>query len=537
LVINGIIETDGNIISMKISLTIISFILLVASLVGIYQVYSRPTETDVTEEVTLLDYEHQGGFDYLVSMKPSHLYGPEPQETPPQPDLLKYPAEYIDHFNLTFSYKFIPDGPVSGTSEKVEVRAIVRSAGISGQKEIVLVPETSETGNFTISFPLNISADVSNSTIILGDNISGSEVTILADVYTIVDADLVPVFESYSQSLPLHLNGPLIEVEGDLVHTSTGNIGDLYYEQLGEFDYKVILRADSPFGAITLGPSSPTLTTPVQTVTLGPEDTIISRLIDAINMSFSYRFESSEPVKKLEETVTVEAVLASPEKWSKTIELVPEAIENGDFTVTFPLDLKAFTELFSTIQQETGTSSSSRILTIRAEVRVLADTDSGTIEAGFTPTISTDLTGDTLVWSGGLMQSEPGSITSTRVVPRTEKYLGMSVSQARILVPVIAGIFLVLFLAILWYFWRRSGGPYAEEQEAQQALNKYKNLVVETKELPEVKPGEVVILLNSLDDLVKTGEGLLKPILHKAEGQRQVYCVFDGSMRYEFRLT
>jgi hypothetical protein len=523
---------------MKISLIIISFVLLVASLVGIYQAYGRSTETAVTEEVTLFDYEHQGEFDYLVYLKPSHLYGPEPQETPPSPDLMKYPAEYIDRFDLTFFYRFVPDGPVSGTSVKVEVSAMVRSLETSEQKEIVLVPETSGTGDFTVSFPLDISADVSNSSITFGDNISGSEITITADVYTIVETDSGPVFESFSQSLSMRLRGPLIEVVGDLDYTSTGYVGDLNYEQQGQFDYEVLLRADSPFGAITLGPPSAISPTPAPTETLDPQDTIISRLIDAMNMSFSYHLESSEPIKKLDETVAVEAILASPEKWSKTIELVPTTAENGDFTVTFPLDLKAFSELFSIIQQETGTSASGRVLTIRAEVHALADTDSGTIDADFTPSISTDLAGDTLVWSGNLTQSEPGSITTTRVVPQTEVYLGMPVSRARILLPVVASVILVLFiLALLWYFWQRPVGLSAEEKEAQQALKRYKSIIVETKELPDVKPGETVVLLNSLDDLIRTGEGLLKPVLHKAEGRRHVYCVFDGSTRYEYYLT
>jgi hypothetical protein len=523
---------------MKISLIIISFVLLVASLVGIYQAYGRPAETAVSEEVTLVNYEHQGEYDYLVSMKPSHLYGPEPQETLTQPDLMKYPAEYIDRFDLTFSYRFVPDRPVSGTSEKVEVKALVRSSGASEQEEIVLVPETSGTGDFMVSFPLDISVDVSNNAIVFGDNILGSEVTITADVYTIVETDTGPVFESFSQSLLLRLRGPLIEVVGDLDYTSNGNVGDLNYEQLGEFDYKVFLKADSPLGAIALGPPSTTSPTPAPTETLGPEDTIISRLIDAVDMSFSYHLESSEPIKKLDETVAVEAILSSPEKWSKTIELVPATAKNGDITVTFPLDLKAFSELFSTIQLETGISASGRVLTIRAEIHAVADTDSGTIVADFTPSISTDLAGDTLVWSGNLTQSEPGSITTTHLVPQTEKYLGMAVSRARIWFPVVASIIFVLFiLAIFWYFWQRPVGLSAEEKEAQQALKRYKSIIMETKELPDVKPGETVVLLNSLDDLIKTGEGLLKPVLHKAEGRRHVYCVFDGSTRYEYYLT
>jgi hypothetical protein len=123
-------------------------------------------------------------------------------------------------------------------------------------------------------------------------------------------------------------------------------------------------------------------------------------------------------------------------------------------------------------------------------------------------------------------------------VPQTEKYLGLPVSQTRILLAVVASIILVLFIfSLLGYFWPRQGKLTAMEKKAQQAQKKYKNIIVEIKELPEVKPGETVILLNSLDDLTRTAEGLLKPLLHKAEGQRHIYCVFDAATRYEYHLS
>jgi hypothetical protein len=524
---------------MKKGLLIISFLLFAASLFGVYKAYSLPTERAVTEEVTLLDYQHQGKFDYLVYLKPSYLYGPEPQEPlPPPPDLMKYPTGIIDRFNVTFNYRFVSDRPIAGTSEEVEVRAIVKSPGAKEEKEIILAPKTSKTGDFTITFPLDISDNISDNYITISDNISGSEITITAYVYATFETEAGPVFESFTQSLPMQARGPLVEVEGDLNYTSSGYVGELNYEQHGEFSYEVYLKPGSSFGPITLKPPSMISPTPAPPETMGPENTIMSKLVDGMNITFFYHLESSQPIKKLDEAVAIEAVLENPEKWSKTIELVPLTNKSGDFTVTFPLDLKQFSELFDTIQQETGGSASARNLTIKAKVHTLADTDFGTIDADFTQSINTDLTGDTLVWSDNLTKSEPGSIKTTRVVPQTEKYLGLPVSQTRILLAVVASIILVLFIfSLLGYFWPRQGKLTAMEKKAQQAQKKYKNIIVEIKELPEVKPGETVILLNSLDDLTRTAEGLLKPLLHKAEGQRHIYCVFDAATRYEYHLS
>jgi hypothetical protein len=523
---------------MKTSLPIISFLLLIVSLFGLFRAYNLPTERLVIQEVTLLDYQHQGKFDYLVYLKPSHLYGPEPQEPPPPPpELMKYPVAIVDRFNLTFSYSLVPDRPVAKTSEEVEVRAIVKSPGAKEDNEIILIPRTSKTGDFTVTFPLDISDNVSDSQIAVSDNISGSEITITAYVYATFETEAGPVFESFTQSLPMRARGPLIEVAGDLSQTSPGHIGELNYEQHGEFNYEVRLRTDSPFGPVILKPPSVISPTPVSPQAMSPENTIISGLVDSVNMSFSYHLESSKPIKKLDEAVTIEAVLESPGKWSKTIELVPLTNKNEDFTVTFPLDLEQLSVLFDNIQQETATSASARNLAIEAKVRVLADTDFGTIDENFTQSVSTDLNEDVIAWSDNLTKSEPGSFKTTDIVPRTEKLLGLPVSQTRILLAVITGIILVLFaFSLLWYFWRRQAKLTTTEKEAQQAHKKYKNIIVEIKDLPEVKPGETVILLNSLDDLIRTAEGLLKPVLHKAEGQRHIYCVFDAATRYEHQI-
>ncbi len=521
---------------MKIGLLAVSVVLLIISLLGVYQAYSLPTERNVTEEVTVLDYQHSGRFDYLVSLKPSHLYGPEPQETPPPPpETLKYPAAIIDRFNVSFSFHFIPESPVARTSEEFEVRALVRSPGVTEQQQLILVPKTSRTGDFTITFPLDISENTTADNITISDNISGNEIIITAYVYTTCETHMGPIFESFTQSLPLRAKGPIIEVEGDLNHTSPGHIGGLNYEQQGEFDYEVYLKGDSPFGAIALKPPTVITLTTLPPKTAGPETTIMSRLIDGMNVSFSYHLESSQLIRKLDESLTIEAILENPGKWSKTFELVPLTGESGDFTVTFPLNLTEYIELFNTIQEETGGIAESHNLAIKAKVHTSADTDSGKINEDFVQSLTTDLAGDTLTWSENLTKSVPGSIKTKRVVPKGENYLGLPVSQTRILLTIVVVIFFVLCgLSFLWYFRLRPTRLTENEKEARQTLKKYKSNIIEIRELPEVKQGETVILLDSLEDLARTAESLLKPLLHKAEGRRHVYCVFDGTTRYEY---
>lgn len=72
------------------------------------------------------------------------------------------------------------------------------------------------------------------------------------------------------------------------------------------------------------------------------------------------------------------------------------------------------------------------------------------------------------------------------------------------------------------------------DEEAMRARRKHKDVILDVKELPEVTGRERVILLDSLDELIKTADDLLKPVLHRAEKGRHTYCVLDGMDRFEY---
>ena len=93
------------------------------------------------------------------------------------------------------------------------------------------------------------------------------------------------------------------------------------------------LKPNTLFDTTTLKPPSVTSTPK----TLGPGDTIFSKLVDGMNVSFSYHLEASKPIRQLEEEVEIEATIEDPGKWSKTIVLVPLTKKSGNFTTTFPL--------------------------------------------------------------------------------------------------------------------------------------------------------------------------------------------------------
>jgi hypothetical protein len=438
---------------------------------------------------------------------------------------MKYPAEYIDRFNMTFDFSFVPDKPVAQISEKVEIRAIVKRIGVDDE-EIILVPETEKTGDFTTSFTLQNIEDL----------LSG-DIEIIATVYTTVETDTGLIFEDFTQNMSIKPSGALVVVSGDLEEIESGYVGELNYEQRGHFDYGVLLQPGSPYGSIILSPPEIKPAEPLPRETMGTGDIILSDLVDEMEVSFSYNLNANKLIAEQYELVEVEAIIENPGKWAKTITLVPTTREDGDFNITIPLDLKQYIEIFSVIQQETGVPVSARNLTIKVNVDTTAVTGTQTIESEFTQSITTDLREGIIVWSGDMEKSEPGSIVITENIIQQEKFIGIEIKQLRIISPIVTSIVFLLLLFFLMIYFRKSPLELSEiEQEAQHVAKKYKGIIIEIEELPVVKPGETVVRLHSLEDLVKAAEGLLKPVLHKAGYEIHIYCVLDPPMRYEYQF-
>ena len=108
----------------------------------------------VEEPVALVNYQHNGQFDYLVHIYPSYLYDTY-AETPEEEGRSYYFTSIVDKINIGFNYDLIADGPISELSSDVEIVAIV--TGPSGWQKEVLLSSTSGMGSsLTIEFPLNL---------------------------------------------------------------------------------------------------------------------------------------------------------------------------------------------------------------------------------------------------------------------------------------------------------------------------------------------------------------------------------------------
>jgi len=467
-----------------------------------------------------------GTFGYTVQLKSN-------MEIPSNP---KYPAEIVDTIEFVFAYV-----PVQKTSGLACVDAVLENPGI-WQKKIELVSTSSKNGDFTLRFSLDID-EIHQ----LFDNIEKEiGVTTPTRNVTINAYYLASDGQRFAQSLPIKLDKPLIEVDSNLTQTKPSGTGT--------FDYIVYLKPNSIYGATTLKPPAPvTPSTPTfeitlepapspalpSSTTLKPGQVVFSKLVDRMDVTFYYRFKSDRQVNKVTTDVEITAVVEAAELWSKEFPVLYTRNKGGDFEVSFPLDLVYYLELLETIRAETGASGESNNVIVIANVHTVAETEFGLIDETFSQAMKGTLRGNVLEWDE-LAKTEPGSIEETRLIPNPNKYLGLSVAEARVLSTALAGIFFLCFVGYLVLYVRfKPAEPLPAEKEALRVKKKYRELMAEATGQTPIE-GEKIISLGSMEDLITVANELGKPIIHQATGKPQephAYYVFDAATRYQYVLV
>ncbi len=512
----------------------ISAVIFIISLIGLLVGSALPVQ--VEQEVSQLSYIHSGRFDYLVYLKPSYLYGPEPQEPPEPPPNVQYPIALIED-EIDMSFKFDTNSTLlQSVKQGVKIEAVLQSGDL-WQKAVELVPVTDKTGNFKIEFELDL--DEINELFDTIDEETGIA-TRTREINIVATVGLGEGLESENliQSLPITLSSNVLEIGGELVKEVTDNSGGITTR--GTFDYTIHLEENSLYKTDTLKPpeSTPYVTPEQKTLGVGP--VIPYDLVDRMDTSYYYSFQASRPIEVITEEITITATLESPDIWSKTFILLPSTRQTGDFSIDFPVDIVYLNELLSAIRGETGSAGENYNLIIEAFTRFTAETEFGPIDEVFTQTLSTEMGGGTLTWNEELQMTQEGAITTTRIIPNPSRYLGLSAGGVKMTSLILGLIFLMLFIASLVFYNKFKPAELPMfEKEALAAGKKYSDRIAEASSQTPMA-GEKIISLGSIDDLVKVADELGNPIIHQpptAAEKQHTYYVIDGTTQYQYIIT
>jgi len=557
---------------LKVSLVILTLVLLLASGFGVWKASTMPQERK--EAVTLVNYQHQGEFDYLVYAEPGLLFGPPPAEiseaeAEEEEGRTLYFTNIIDHIDVSFTYGFAPDYIAEDVFSAVDIVAIIH--GPSGwQKEVPVISDIGQDDYFTIYFPLELEEfdeiidDIEDELELREaeyeyeyeyewveeeDRYELVEVahervpnvydlTIEARVHVEANTGSEWIEDTFVQPMEISIGEGTLKWDKELNLVQRRYQRGCSYKHVGNFGYTIFLEEHK---TALYGPDVTTLSPepywPPIIITRSPGEVYFPRIVDIIKSSFSYRFISDQPVNNLVEDVEItatleypagEAVPGFPTMWQKIFTVVPKTEKSGDFALNFPVDVNYFSKLTDVIRGEIGLGAPTYNLIIEAKVHTKADTQFGTIDEVFTHTLKGKLGTTTITWDKELQKSEPGTIEKTRIVtdPDVPKY--------RLWSRVLLGMLLLGFLFVVWHVILTRPVMSRIEEEAFRAKKKHKNVIVDITELPAAKPREMVVPIGSLDELIKAADNLLKPVLHRAEAEKHIYCVIDGLTRYEY---
>ena len=357
----------------------------------------------------------------------------------------KYPAAIVDTLDFTFSYQ-----PVMTGSAAASIEAVLENPGI-WQKKVTLVADKAVSANGPLKFSLSLDS-------LLAQFNEIDEVTRLTTSPRLVTlkATVVQNKNSFVQSLPFTIDDDILEIPGDL--QSTQNAGT------GAFDYVLNLKPNTLFSASTLRPPQVSLTpdellTPTYDINtdpgpqqevlpatvLGPDQTAFTKLIDKMNVTMNYQFQSDQTVNSLNTDVNVRAVIEAPNVWSRTINLL-ETSKSGNFSLAFPIDMAGYNALVQAINTETGVSPASVNISVIAALHTTGQTSSGKINATFSPVLKGTIAGNVLQLNKDLdHQSARGRSKLTTLFP----------IRAAIWVFPPAGpeTYLWLWLLVLSFYW------------------------------------------------------------------------------------
>jgi len=130
------------------------------------------------------------------------------------------------------------------------------------------------------------------------------------------------------------------------------------------------------------------------------------KIIDSIDVHYSYQFLTGEPVTDVTEEVEISAIVSSPGVWQTEVILVPKTEQVGAFTISFPLERSTFSDLAANITAELGVGTTSPDVVLKASVHTTARTKAGTISDNFIQTYRVKLTSTILEWDSQPVLSE-----------------------------------------------------------------------------------------------------------------------------------
>ncbi|MFC1958955.1 DUF5305 family protein [Chloroflexota bacterium] len=492
-------------------------VLVLASIIGVISAFNAPLTLE--KKVTRLTYGLTASFDHKTFGRPV---------IPPEPDLITYP-KITDSIAVSYSYEFLTEQPLTGVTEMLEV-TITLGSPQTWQKEIVLLPSTKKTGRFTVTFPFD-SESLIQTAIDISDNLSSGQPSTLAVLTAKVRTSAATASGTFTsefiQTCDVNLGTNVIRWRQPFALERKGYWEGIIYEEKGEFAVTALMKSN--LLGLEMAQSRSTGQAPLllsPPLSQYPKDT--TQLIEII---FSGELKSDPGVGQVNNDVTIEAVLTGPGGRKYSFDLLNTSVTEGKFSIaSSPIDIAVLYSIIDTGQEMSLVPPSGYDLLIQGNIHTVAQSGFGAIEDSISPALTARLGQKGVAWPEQDEMTKSGEFTDVEVVTNRDRTPAIIGS---------CGAFVMMTIGLLFSVWR-----YMETRkillpvppliaEAAQAKKRHKDLIVDIEDLEALQAGTIVNF-SSLDELIKIGDVLLKPVLHKVDPTAHIYCVVDTSVRYQY---
>ena len=325
--------------------------------------------------------------------------------------------------------------------------------------------------------------------------------------------------------------------------SQSSNLGQFSYKQQGKLDYSVVTKADSSFAGATLAPPGSGKRDDERRLSTGsrPRNDPLRQARGQDRCQLRLHLRSRQACPRLAGGSPGGGSFWRIPKYGRRLSSSCLLLRRpATFNWRSPLIWRAFVQTLDNIRNETGVSGQTYSLTIQADVTLTGNTDAGPINETFSPTITTSLEKGMIQWEGDFIQTKPGSIEVSRIVPNTGQVRRDVDPNGQSGYAPLAGCFCA----------RLRVGPVDDATGPNRTgyLKQKKKAAASPRSTPRgcwtataQTPGfgEKTVTVSSIDDLVKVADELGKPIVHQAAGASRsshIYYVMDGLTCYRYLI-
>jgi hypothetical protein len=508
----------------NVTFIIITAILLAATIIVALSGFNAPAQVLKTKQ--LASYNLTGTFTEQASGYPGTSSQPNVST-----DLVYFP-QIISQGTGTYTYQFLSANPVSDVQSSVQITALLTAPGL-WSKELVLVPSQAMTGN-KVTFPLDVNGLLAQAITIsdglgLGKDVNPT-VYLTATVHTDATVGTAAIQDDFVQTCQFTLNSTVLRWSPPLDLAVKGYQSGAAYEQQGDFGYSFTLKSNPLTGAATAGSPAPVVR-PVRK--LPPATSYQSDKITNLDINFAYNLASEDAISGINHQVDATAVLSNPDGQQVVFPLITGQQFSGDLNVKLPIDVTLLYDVINKMENTTGNNFDATYnFVVQVNVHTTA-TAPGAMDDKISTVLPITITASSLSIGDATGNTKTGTISSTTMEPNS--------GRSTLLMVALSLLALTVVMA-LWTGYRiwesRHGFSLIGEawETTQETAAKHKDIFVNVAELPPPGENEKTIQIDSLAELVKLADALLKPVLHLKHDQTHVYCVIDGAVRYIYAI-